>query len=151
MTYANPAIIKNNESYPDGLGIYMDNTAIGENYKSYGPKLKVLKDYYMEPISRQLANPEIRFVTLKNQWEEETAMLSSITEISMHPAYQQIIGMGQTAIPLIMSQLIKKPGHWFWALKSITGEDPVLQEQRGRLKEMTGAWLKWGKEKGYIA
>jgi hypothetical protein len=101
----------------------------------------IFKDY-MEPISGQQANPIIKFLELKNQWKEETAMLSSITEIPMNSAYQQIIGMGQTAVPFILSELIKKPDHWFWVLKSITGEDPVQQEQRGRLKEMTKSWLK---------
>ncbi|MBI5057248.1 MAG: hypothetical protein HZB61_11610 [Nitrospirae bacterium] len=45
----------------------------------------------------------VRFQILKLEWESETAHLSSITEISMHPAYQQIIGMGQVAVPFILS------------------------------------------------
>ena len=60
--------------------------------------------------------------------EEATAMFSSITEIAMHPAYQQIIGMGSIAIPFIMRELENRPAHWFWALKSITGEDPVSKK-----------------------
>jgi hypothetical protein len=151
MTYAVNPIIKYHKSYsgnPAILGEFFD-TAIGKDINSLRHRNEILA-YYMEPISRQINDPLIKFLELKKRWEEETAILSSITEISMHPAYQQIIGMGQTAVPYILSELIKKPGHWFWALKSITGEDPVLQEQRGRLKEMTGAWLKWGKGKGYI-
>lgn len=90
-----------------------------------------------------------KFNALKVEWGTETAHLSSITEISMHPAYQQIIGMGQVAISLIFSEMEKNPDHWFWALRSITGEDPVLPEHRGRLKQMTEDWLKWGKEHSY--
>jgi len=30
----------------------------------------------------------------------------------------------------------EKPDHWFWTSKSITGEDLVLPEQRGRIKQM---------------
>ncbi|MEP9412145.1 MAG: hypothetical protein HRF42_12255 [Candidatus Brocadia sp.] len=107
-------------------------------------------EHYFLPISTQFANPETRFLTLKTQWEADTAMLSSATEIAMHPAYQQIIGMGHTAIRFILVEMKKKPGHWFWALKSITGEDPVLPNQRGRVKEMTQAWLRWGREKKYL-
>ena len=77
-------------------------------------------------------------------------MYSLVTKKAMHPAYQQIIGMGKTAIPLILFEMMAKPGHWFWALKSITGEDPVSPEQRGDVNEMTQAWLRWGKEKRYI-
>lgn len=106
--------------------------------------------HYLIPISRQRADCSLKFQELKARWEADTAILSSITEIAMHPAYQQIIGMGQSAIPLILSEMEETPGHWFWALKSITGEDPVLSEQRGRIKEMTKAWLIWGKEQGYI-
>ncbi len=87
---------------------------------------------------------------LKAEWEADTAHLSSVTEIAMHPAYQQIIGMGPIAIPLILSEMKRKPDHWFWALKSITGEDPVLDENRGQILQMTKAWLHWGIEQGYI-
>ena len=90
-----------------------------------------------------------KFNALKVEWETETAYLSSITEISTHPAYQQIIGMGPIAIPFILAEMKKNPGHWFWALRSITSEDPVLPEHRGRLKQMTEDWLKWGKEHSY--
>ncbi len=108
-----------------------------------------LKHFFF-PISREQDIPSKKFFTLKAQWENETVMLSSATEIAMHPAYQKIIGMGDTAIPFILNEMQKKPGHWFWALKSITGEDPVLPEQRGRVGEMTEAWLHWGKDEGYL-
>jgi hypothetical protein len=71
--------------------------------------------------------------------------------MSMHPAYQRIIGMGEKAIPLILAELAERPGHWFWALASITGEDPVAEQSRGKLREMASAWLAWGRQKGYIA
>ena len=96
-------------------------------------------------------DPIVKFNALKANWESETVHLSSITESAMHPAYQQIIGMGQVAVPFILSEMRKKPDHWFWALRSITGEDPVLPEHRGRLKQMTKDWLKWGREQGYFA
>jgi hypothetical protein len=68
----------------------------------------------------------------------------------MHPAYQQIIGMGEEAIPFILQELQKKTAHWFWALKSITGEDPVPSNQRGRMDQMRDAWLRWGNKQGYL-
>ena len=81
---------------------------------------------------------------------EETAFLSSVSDIVMHPAYQQIIGMGPTAIPLILREMSIKQGQWFWALKSITNEDPVKPEHRGLVAEMSRLWLQWGKARGYI-
>src|SRR5947207_10431415 len=59
------------------------------------------------------------------------------TEIALHPAYQQIIGMGKEAIPLILEELQREEDHWFWALKSITGDDPVAPSERGQLPKMT--------------
>lgn len=127
----------------------VDTAVCSESEKMREEYARMIKHYFL-PISTQQANPETRFLTLKTQWEVDTAILSSVTEIALHPAYQQIIGMGHTAIRLILLEMKKRPGHWFWALKSITGEDPVLPEQRGRMKEMTQAWLRWGREKNYL-
>jgi hypothetical protein len=127
-----------------------DNSTIGPDSRSLHRYVEDLAAHYFKPITRQWSNPPIRFFNLKSQWEEETAMLSSITEIAMHPCYQQIIGMGPSAIPLILYEMSRKPGHWFWALKSITGEDPVEPKYRGRIKEMTNAWIKWGWEQSYL-
>ena len=65
------------------------------------------------------------------------------------PAYQKIIAMGEAAIPLLLAELEREPDHWFIALHAITGVDPVPKESCGRLKDMTTAWLRWGKEHGF--
>lgn len=109
----------------------------------------LLADYY-KPLSRQWANPSIRFSNLEKEWKESTPMLSSVTEIVMHPSYQQIIGMGPTAIPLIFLSMRRELDHWFWALSAITGENPVHVEHRGKIKEMTDAWLDWGQKHLYL-
>jgi len=57
--------------------------------------------------------------------------------------------MGSTAVPLILQRLATAPDYWFWALKAITGDDPVAEEHRGDLKAMTKAWLEWGRKHGY--
>lgn len=92
---------------------------------------------------------EAAFQTLVKQWREENHGVSSTNQMSMHSAYQQIIGMGDTIVPLLLRELEKKSGQWFWALKSITREDPVPPENRGKTKEMIKAWLEWGRQRGY--
>jgi hypothetical protein len=147
MTYAAVTVIKSKSwelLHNEGLAVGEESSFISKEYERSAI-------HYLFPFSRQCANPPTRFLTLKKEWEDNTVYLSSMTKIVMHPAYQQIIGMGRVAIPLILSALGKKPDHWFWALRSITGEDPVLPEHRGRLKQMTEDWLKWGRENGYIA
>jgi hypothetical protein len=90
-----------------------------------------------------------RFDQLVAQWRQETRGMSSSNAIAMHPAYQQIIGMGNAVIPLLLRELEAKSGRWFWALKAITGEDPVLPEHHGHTQIMTDAWLSWGRDRGY--
>ncbi len=125
--------------------------------------LKTLREKFTEaqqPISTQndsaqLGNPtmtiEQRFTTLAKRWEQETAALSSITQIAMNPAYQEIIGLGSEVVPLMLHALEERPQHWFWALRAITGEDPIKPEQRGRVGEMAAAWIEWGRAHGVIA
>ncbi len=92
---------------------------------------------------------ESAFTKLIEQWRRETYTVSSTTKLTKHPAYQQIIAMGNTAIPLLLKELERKPAQWFMALKAISGEDPVPPEFRGRTQEMIKAWLEWGRIKGY--
>jgi hypothetical protein len=93
---------------------------------------------------------ERRFQDLHRQWKEATLFSSSITEIATHSAYQQIIGMGREALPFIIQELHREPDHWFWALRAITGEDPVLQADRGKTPRMAAAWLNWARDHGYL-
>ncbi|MEZ2247491.1 hypothetical protein [Microcoleus sp.] len=97
----------------------------------------------------ETAEIEETFLELAEQWRRETGMMSLVTKMSMHPAYQRIIGMGQAVVPLILRELEQEPDHWFWALQAITGANPVKSEQRGRLKQMAQAWIEWGRENGY--
>jgi hypothetical protein len=91
------------------------------------------------------------FRKLADEWRAGTQYLSSITDIAMHPAYQRIIGLGPQVIPLILGELAKQPEQWFWALAALTGEDPVPATDKGRVRVMAGAWLKWGRDNGWIA
>ena len=66
------------------------------------------------------------------------------------PSYQRIIGLGPSAIPLILRELENEPGHWFWALAALTGENPAAQGTAGNVDAMREAWLQWGRERGYL-
>jgi hypothetical protein len=67
----------------------------------------------------------------------------------MQESYQRIIGMGPDAVPFLLRELERKPGHWFWALYAITGINPIPPESEGNLKGMAKAWINWGKQQGY--
>ncbi|NEO53892.1 MAG: hypothetical protein F6K54_12860 [Okeania sp. SIO3B5] len=97
---------------------------------------------------------EVKFKKLAEQWKhwKSKVWFLPFTQKLTHPAYQQIIALGHDAIPLLLKELAQndEPDHWFYALIAITGENPIAEEQRGRIIEMKEAWIKWGKTKGYI-
>ena len=89
------------------------------------------------------AGIEAEFQSLVKKWKRETVSMSSPTQMAMHPSYQRIIGFGPVVLPLLIAELMREPDWWFWALRSITGIDPVSDKERGRLAAMTQAWLRW--------
>jgi len=96
-------------------------------------------------------NEEKKFQELAQKWRAETSHLSRISHISMNQYYQNIIGMGPAAIPLILKDLKENgPDHWFWALTAITCENPLTEDIAGNMKAMTEAWIQWGIKKGFI-
>ena len=53
---------------------------------------------YLAPDAARTERLEARFRELAHRWREECAVLSSTTAKAMHPAYQQIIGLGPDAL-----------------------------------------------------
>ena len=93
---------------------------------------------------------EAEFTRLADEWRGERGPSSSIAKLVLHPAYQRIIGLGLPAVPLILRELERQPDHWFWALRAITGENPVPTEHAGDLAAMSDDWLKWASQKGWV-
>ena len=90
-----------------------------------------------------------KFEQLVAEWKANRNQTNSGTEMFTHPAYQKIIGMGSEVVPLILKEMEANLDHWFWALKAISGKDPVPPAHRGRLKLMAEDWLRWAKKQGY--
>jgi hypothetical protein len=81
------------------------------------------------------------FDSLVSRWKADTQYLSG-ANIELHPAYLRIIGMGERAVPLILSEMKRSGGHWFWALEAITGDNPA--RNASTVTEGIAAWLEWG-------
>ncbi len=90
------------------------------------------------------------FLELVSEWRQGTGGLSSPRAITIHPAYQQIIKMGEEILPLIFEELQKNDGWWYPALRILTGENPVPKEAKGRPQLNKEAWLEWGRKNGYL-
>ena len=102
-----------------------------------------------KPDARSTESVEERFRRLEALWDAETAYLSDVTAIVEHPAFQEIIRMGDAVVPLMLRDLEERPRHWVWALPRITGANPVPPGDAGRIAQMSAAWVEWGKEHGY--
>lgn len=125
-----------------------NTTTIYDGQQRFG----VMLTSYEPPAVAATQEDWIRFQGLVVAWRQERGATSSITESATCPAYQSIIGMGEIAVPFIMATLQSEgdePDQWFWALKAITGVDPVRDEDRGCYGAMAGSWLRWGKRAGY--
>jgi len=88
------------------------------------------------------------FERLADAWEADTQHFSSTTQLVLHPNYQRIIGMGPAILPLLFARLRHRPHQWFWALRAITGQDPVRPENVGNLEAMANDWMAWARGHG---
>ncbi len=101
-------------------------------------------------LTRFLRSPaDIRrdFEEHLSKWDKETGFLSSLDAKITHPSYLRIIGMGKQALPLIFEQMKRAPGHWFVALRAITGEDPTSND--ADFITATTQWISWGHSNGF--
>lgn len=96
------------------------------------------------------SNQKEAFRALADQWRAETGHLSSPLRKLTHPAYLKIVAMGYAAVPLILHDLQAHQGHWFEALRTITGHSPVPVGTRMSPAQLRSAWLAWGKESGHL-
>lgn len=117
------------------------------------PNKKMTLSKEIKTVDKQADNSEAiykKFTNLASEWTQAVEGMSSTVEMTKHPSYQEIINMGQAVIPFLLEDLHQNPLYWLPALRQITQENPVLPEQRGKIKQMAEAWLNWGRQKGYI-
>jgi hypothetical protein len=91
---------------------------------------------------------ENQFRRLASKWREETAFMSSISDMEALHSFQEIVKMGVPAVPFLLRELDHNPYYWFWPLQAITGANPVAHADRGDVMRMRAAWLEWGRNKG---
>jgi hypothetical protein len=107
------------------------------------------------PPDPSLVRPEAsiqeRFRRLADEWKAQSRYLSNAAQMAMLKPYQRIIGLGPPVVPLILDELRREPDQWFWALESITEQNPVPPEAMGKVRLMAQAWIDWGKQQGYVA
>ena len=112
----------------------------------------------MLPKTPKTTQLQAAFNQLAAQWEKETAFHSNSYFITNHPAYCQIIEMGDAILPLVFKELEKghTAVHWPCVLKAITGADPAPPPEplpagfvALDIKAIHQSWLQWGRQQGY--
>jgi hypothetical protein len=90
------------------------------------------------------------FVSLRDEWQSETAAFGSVFDRIMHHSYQRIIGLGPQVVPLILDELLDDEtlDHWFWALAMIVGYDAA--PGASTLDEAAKLWTEWASVNGLM-
>jgi len=93
------------------------------------------------------------FAAYADEWLNDTSWHSSISSITRHRRFRDIVNMGTAAAIFILARMNQGDIHihWFPALKDIANEDPVPADERGSVPLMTKRWIDWGKRKGYFS
>ena len=91
----------------------------------------------------ELADAEVResFERDRAAWRAKSKHMSSPTDVVLLPEYQRIIGLGRPAVPLIIESLREKLDYWFWALRSIVGEDHATEART--MRDAADSWISW--------
>jgi len=104
-----------------------------------------------EKVQEEISPLERQFNELANNWRRETGIYSTMFD-KINDSYLEIIAMGKDVIPFLLKDMQKPTGtaHWHTALKALTKEDPVLDEDLNKPKKIKQAWIEWGIHKRLI-
>ena len=152
-TYEAPRIILDKHAEDPHIFVFTEEDEEGNLESGGGLEKYLTKNLFfknLQFITAEQTNLQRNFSNYARIWKDETRFLSSIKDICTHSSYQRIIGMGPKVLPYILKELHHETNHWFWALKSISDEDPIRPENKGKVERMKEDWLRWGRSKGLI-
>lgn len=109
---------------------------------------KYLDDYGDKQIGMKLYM-ESKFDFHYENWLSETGLLSDVSKIINHEDFQQILSMGNTAIPFILRKIKNEPSPLVWALNILTRQN-ISKGERISISEAASKWYRWGIRNNYI-
>jgi hypothetical protein len=109
----------------------------------YVPAAQGQADSVSEPGAVGLTTAAIDNICelLRDLWLSQTANDSSMARIYSHPAFRQIVGLGEAALPFMYRHLVDEPELWTVGLTMVTGADPAADAQSP--EEAIRAWRAW--------
>ena len=90
-----------------------------------------------------------RFRHLFDVWDKDTFIFSFHYQIYNHWAYEELVNLGEPAIPYMLGELRRGNSDIVAALHAISGES-LVQGLRLTTEEIMERWLAWGEEKGHV-
>jgi hypothetical protein len=93
----------------------------------------------------------VKIERLVFDWEIETGIMSSTTQITKNQNYQKIVSLGYVAIPTILNILKKEPSLLVNAMRDIVGDMPAYPWEPGNIKSITNAWIRWGRDNNFVS
>ena len=89
------------------------------------------------------------FRRLFDVWDRDTFIHSCPDEIYGHWAYEQILGLGEPAVPYMLGEIQRGNSKLMVALDSMFGGSPVRIPEP-TTEEVMSAWMDWGEATGYV-
>jgi len=101
---------------------------------------------------------EEMFSKLVEKWTRDTMNLSSIDHMRKHPCYQVLKKIGRSkkggkkVVSFILKRISHETSHIMTLLTELIGRshNPIPDEMRGSMMEVSMTWVKWGIQKGFI-
>lgn len=87
---------------------------------------------------------DARVSALIDRWELETGIHSSFTKRMRHESFRALLDLGPHAVGAILRHSIFLEPSWsVLALPELTGESPLLDEDRGKIGAVITRWVQW--------
>ena len=90
-----------------------------------------------------------RFRHLFDVWDKDTFIFSFPYQIFNHWAYEELVSLGEPAIPYMLGELQRGNLDIVSALRVISGES-LVQGLGLTSEKIMERWLAWGEEKGHV-
>lgn len=132
---------------------YIDRIRAERHRKLYDKTISLLLTEHevgTPAVSAPSIDVQRHFYALADEWTRAVGNSSSLTAMSRHPKYREIVDLGWPVVPYLLRDLQRGRGFWFPALDEITGIRPFDLRDAGNSKRMIQAWIQWGKIKKLI-
>ncbi|HEV3000178.1 MAG TPA: hypothetical protein VGW75_05500 [Solirubrobacteraceae bacterium] len=100
-------------------------------------------------LNASISESRLQFSLLADELESAMLGAGSTRRVSRHPAYAELVDMGDSAIPYLLER-VREPGVrplWLRLLSALTPFPPGAGCET--ISDAAAAWIQWGSVRGY--